>query len=295
MKNRYFAEHEMEGAPAFFSSDVAEARRFYLDLNPPKRQKLAVVCGGVEHCAANYAIHRANFPFYSIEYVTHGSGELKLDGRSHTLQAGRLFSYGPGVPHQITGNAADPFVKYFVDFTGKNAARLLRSCGLSPGSVKQAFPPLVLSPLFDELIESGLNRGQGSAELCVKLLECLALKLSRTNAPVEETETAAFASYQRSRRHIEQNFLRLRTLEEISVECHLHKAYLCRLFRKYDHQSPYQYLLRLKMKHAAEYLRNPGSLVKHATQQVGFTDPFHFSRVFRNLLGVSPSTFRRLR
>ena len=295
MKNRYSAEHEMEGAPAFFSPDVAEARRFYLDLNPRKRQKLAVVCGGVEHCAANYAIHRANFPFYSIEYVIHGSGELKLGGHNHTLQAGRLFSYGPGVPHHITGNAADPLVKYFVDFTGKDAVRLLRSCGLSPGSVKQAFPPLVLSSLFDELIESGLSRGQGNAELCVKLLECLSLKLSGANAPVEEMETAAFASYHRIRQHIEQNFLRLRTLEEIAQECHLSKAYLCRLFRSYDHQSPYQYLLRLKMKHAAEYLQSPGALVKQATQRVGFTDPFHFSRVFRNFLGVSPSTFQRLR
>ena len=295
MKNRYFAEHEMDGAPAFFSPDVAEARRFYLDLNPPKRQKLAVVCGGVVHCATHYAIHRANFPFYSIEYVAHGSGELKLNGRTHTLRAGRLFSYGPGVPHHITSNPADPFVKYFVDFTGKDAARLLRSCGLPPGSVKQVFPPHVLSPLFDELIESGLSRGHGNAELCAKLLECLALKLARTNAPLEGTETLAFATYQRCRRHIEQHFLGLRTLEEVAVECHANKAYLCRLFRNYDHQSPYQYLLRLKMNHAAECLQKPGALIKQVAQEVGFADPFHFSRVFRNVLGVSPSAFRRLR
>jgi AraC-like DNA-binding protein len=295
MKTGNFAELDRGGAPAFFSPDVAAARRFYLDLNPSKRQKLAVVCGGLEYCATQYAIHRANFPFSSIEYVACGSGELKLDGRSYGLRAGRVFSYGPGVPHDITGTPESPFVKYFVDFTGKNAARLLRSCGLPPGSVRQVFPPHVLSPLFDELIQSGLSGGHGNAELCTKLLECLALKLAGTNAPLEERETLAFATYQRCRRHMEQHFLRLRTLEEVAVECHANKAYLCRLFHSYDHQSPYQYLLRLKMNHAAECLQKTGLLVKQAAHQVGFADPFHFSRVFRSVLGVSPSAFRRLR
>ncbi|HYB60425.1 MAG TPA: AraC family transcriptional regulator [Methylomirabilota bacterium] len=295
VKTRHLLATEGDGPPAFFSPDVARARRFYLDLNPPKRQRLAVVCGGLEHCATHYAIHRANFPFYSVEYVARGSGGLKLNGRTYALRTGRVFSYGPGVPHDITGDPGNPFVKYFVDFTGKNAARLLRSCGLPPGSLKQVFPPHILCPLFDELIEGGRSGGHGNAELCAKLLECLALKLARTNVPLEETETLAFASYQRCRRHIEQHFLRLRTLEEVAVECHADKAYLCRLFRSYGQQSPYQYLLRLKMDHAAKSLQEPGALVKQVAQEVGFDDPFHFSRVFGNVLGMSPSAFRKFR
>jgi AraC-like DNA-binding protein len=295
MKPRNYAVPKRDSAPAFFSRDVAAARRFYLDLNPPKRQKLAVVCGGLEHCATHYAIHRTNFPFYSIEYVARGGGELRLNKRVHVLQPGHVFSYGPGVPHDITGDPANPLVKYFVDFTGKDAARLLRTCGLPVGKVKQVFPPHVLSPLFDELIQSGLSGGQGNAELCAKLLECLALRLARSSALLDETETLAFATYLRCRQHVEQHFLRLRTLEEAAVECHVNKAYLCRLFQSYERQSPYQYLLRLKMNHAAECLQKPGALIKQAAQLVGFADPFHFSRVFRKVLGVSPSEFRSLR
>ncbi len=294
-KRTVSAESLTAGAPDFFSPDVASARRFYLDLNPPKSQRLAVVCGGLEHCKPHYAIHRATFPFSSIEYVARGSGELKLDGRIHALRAGRVFSYGPGVPHHITSDPGNPLVKYFLDFTGKHAVLLLRSCGLPPGSVKQVFPPYILFPLFDELIESGMSGGHLKEELCVKLLESLALRFAGSNAPVEKTETLAFATYQRCRRHIEQHFLRLRTLEDVAAECHANKAYLCRLFRSYDHQTPYKYLLRLKMNHAAECLQKPGALVKQAAQEVGFADPFHFSRVFRNVLGVSPAAFRRLR
>ncbi|HXR48744.1 MAG TPA: AraC family transcriptional regulator [Candidatus Limnocylindrales bacterium] len=295
MKPRNHATPERGGAPAFFSPDVAAARRFYLDLNPPKRRKLAVVCGGLEHCTADYAIHRATFPFYSIEYVTRGSGELKLQGRTHALRAGRVFSYGPGVPHDIRGSRADPLVKYFVDFTGRDAPGLLRACGLPPGRATQVFPPHILAPLFDELIESGLSGGRGNTTLCARLLECLALKLADANAPLEETETLAFATYQHCRRHIEQHFLRLRTLEEVAAECHVNKAYLCRLFQQFDRQSPYQYLLRLKMNHAAERLQESGVLVKQAAEESGFADPFHFSRVFRKVLGMSPAAFRILR
>lgn len=283
------------GAPAFFSPQVAAARRFYLDLNPPRRRRLTVVCGGLEQCRPDYAIRRDTFPFYSIEYVARGGGELKLKGKPFILQAGRLFAYGPRVPHHITGNPSEPLVKYFVDFVGTAALPLLRTCGLAPGQAVQIFPPNTLAPLFDELIQSGLQAGSHSAALCASLLECLALKIATAKAPLGGAETLAFTTYQHCRRFIEEHFLRLRTLEQIAAECHASNAYLCRLFRRYDQQTPYQYLLRLKMNHAAARLQQSGTLVKQAAEEAGFPDPFHFSRVFKSVLGVSPDAFRRIR
>ncbi len=64
----------LSSEPDFFSPQVAEARRFYLNLHPPRGTRLAVVCGGLEHCTPDYAIRRATFPFYSIEYVARGTG-----------------------------------------------------------------------------------------------------------------------------------------------------------------------------------------------------------------------------
>jgi AraC-like DNA-binding protein len=152
-----------------------------------------------------------------------------------------------------------------------------------------------LSPLFGELIQSGLHTGAKSAHLCVTLLEAIALKAAVGTAPMKGMDSRAFASYQHCRGHIEQHFVRLRTLEQIATECGMNSAYLCRLFRRFDHQSPYQHLLRLKMNHAAMLLQQPGTLVKDAAVIVGFRDTFHFSRVFHNVLGASPTEFRRLR
>ena len=48
---------------------------------------------------------------------------------------------------------------------------------------------------------------------------------------------------------------RLKSLEQIARECGVDKAYLCQLFRRFDSDSPYQSLLRLKMKAAADDLQ----------------------------------------
>jgi AraC-like DNA-binding protein len=36
-------------------------------------------------------------------------------------------------------------------------------------------------------------------------------------------------------------------------------------------------------------------LVKQVAAELGFDDPFHFSRAFKNIFGLSPEAFRRLR
>jgi AraC-like DNA-binding protein len=282
-------------APDFFSPQVSEARRFYLDLNPRPAAALVVVCGGVEHCTPEYHLQRATFPFFGLEYVARGRGTVKLQGRAHALQPGRVFAYGPGVRQDIAGDPTAPLVKYFVDFAGTEALARLRTCRLKPGGVTQVFPPHDLQPLFDELIRSGSAGTPRSAELCARLLECLTLKLADARAPTHGAGTMAFTTWQHCRAHIQQHFRRLKTLEQVSAECHVNGAYLCRLFRRYDHQSPYQHLLRLKMNHAAELLQLPGALVKQVAEQIGFGDACHFSRAFKSVFGLAPDAFRRLR
>ena len=283
------------GAPEFFSPQVSAARRFYLNLNPPKDVPLAIVSGGCEHCAPDYEIHRATFPFYSIECVLRGRCSLKLNKRSHSLEPGGIFSYGPGVRQDIIADPADPPVKYFVDFCGSKSRNLLRLCRLPPGDVSQLFPPNEIQNLFDELIRCGQKGSPRSAGLCVKLLECIALKIYESCAPQEDAKALSFTTYQQARLHIEKRFQRLKTLRQIAEECNVDAAYLCRLFQRYDHQSPYQFLMRLKMNLAAEWLQQPGVLVKQVAERAGFADPFHFSRAFKSALGVAPDVFRRLR
>jgi AraC-like DNA-binding protein len=281
--------------PEFFSLQVHKARRFYLDLAPPPDSPLAVVCGGCEWCAPEYAIHRATFPYYSIEFVARGQGSLVLAGKHFSLFPGAVFSYGPEIGQDITTDSGDPLQKYFVDFTGLRALPLLRRFGLQPGSFAQVASPGEIQGLFDGLIRDGLKGTGHSAPLGTALLEYLIVKLADLRTPCKVGQTPAFATYQRCRQHIVENFERLMSLEQVARECHADRAYLCRLFRRYDQQTPYQLLIRLKMNLAAERLQDPSVLVKQVAAQLGFDDPFHFSRTFKSMFGISPQSFRRLR
>ncbi len=289
------APPQPKSPPAFFSAQVLEAKRFYLDLAPLASKPVAVVCGGCERCTPDYAIHRDTFPYHSIELVARGKGSLTLAAEEFALLPGAIFLYGPGISQDIVADPRDPLVKYFVDFAGSRAIRLLRQCELSPGKVVRVFAPGEIQDLFDDLIVNGLKGTRYSAHICEVLLEHLILKIADSRMPWEAAETPAFATYRRCREHIRLQHLRLRTQAQIARECHVNPAYLCRLFHRYDHQTPYQYLMRLKMNFAAARLQDPGTLVKQVAAELGFSDPFHFSRAFKSILGLSPETFRRLR
>jgi AraC-like DNA-binding protein len=281
--------------PEFFSLQVRQARRFYLDLAPSGREPLVVVCGGCEHCTADYAVRRSTFPYFSIEFVAGGKGSLDLAGQRLSLMPGMVFSYGPDIPHEIASDRSDPLLKYFVDFAGVEAAPMLRQYALAPGTVARVFSPGEIQTIFDDLIVNGLKATPLTGLLCETLLKYLVLKIRESMMPLEAAQTRAFASFQRCRRHIQSNYHCLWSVEQIARECHVDPAYLCRLFRRFDHQTPYQFLLRLKMNFAAQRLQEPGTLVKQVAAELGFDDPFHFSRTFKNVFGLSPEAFRRLR
>jgi AraC-like DNA-binding protein len=286
---------ENSAQPDFFSLQVLEARRFYLDLTPPTSQQITVMCGGCEHCGPDYSIHRSDFPYYSIEFVARGKGSLTLAEKDYSLLPGTLFSYGPGIAHDIVTDASDPLIKYFVDFTGKQALKLLRQHNLVPGSFGQVFAPGDIRDVFDDLIQNGLKHTSYSSRICAALLECLVLKTAESIAQGNASQTLAFATYHRCREYIQANSGQLRNLADVANKCEINSAYLCRLFRRYDHQTPYQYLLRLKMNLAAKRLQEPNTGVKQVAAELGFDDPCHFSRSFKSIFGLAPEAFRRLR
>jgi AraC-like DNA-binding protein len=278
--------------PAFFSRQVKYVRSFYLDLAPPADARLAVVCGGFERCHPDYVIDRATFQYLGLEFVASGTGQLSLGDQQTALVPGLVFCYGPGVAHRIVADQENPASKYFVDFVGTEAADQLQACRLSPGALCHVDSPADIQRAFDDLIHDGLRGGAMAASLCSSRLQYLILRIAAALSPAHEDHTAAFSTYMRCRRHIEDHHLRLMQLQEVARECGVDEAYLCRLFGRYDRQSPYQYLTRLKMNRAAKQLEDQGRLVKQVAAELGYRDVFHFSRAFKNVFGVSPRGFR---
>jgi AraC-like DNA-binding protein len=274
---------------------VLKAQRFYLDVQGLKRPGLTVVCGGCEHCEPDFCIDREDFPYYSIECVARGQGELVLAGKHYSLLAGTVFAYGPKTPHVITTHPKDRLVKYFVDFSGSKALSILREYELAPGTATHVHSPTQVLRIFDDLIGNGQSAGRLAGEICATLLKVLVLKVAETSVSYDFKGTAAFATYQTCCEYIQENCLRLQSLSEIAEACHIDEAYLCRLFKRFGDVSPYKYLMRLKMNVAAARLQSPDAMIKEVAYALGFSNPFHFSRAFKKAFGISPGAFRRLR
>lgn len=281
--------------PSFYSTQVLKAQRFYFDVHSRTHQGVTVVCGGREHCEPDFRIDRDDFPFYSIEYVARGRGELRLKGKTYPLVAGTVFSYGPDIPHVITTDPHDRMVKYFVDFTGPRALPLLLEHAPHPGQVVHASSPTQVLRIFDDLILNGQTVSRYSDLLCATILQYLVLKVAETAVSDDVTRNAAFATYQTCKEYIRENCRSLQSLPEIAEACNIDEAYLCRLFKRFGDLSPYKFLNRLKLNIAAGRLQSPDTTIKQIAYELGFSSPFHFSRAFKKAYGLSPDAFRQLR
>ena len=277
--------------PNYFSSQVSDARRFYLERGPGARRRIAVVSGGWERCRPDYEIQRAGIASSLIECVARGSGTLTLGEKAYELKPGTLFFYGQGMAHQIRTSPEQAMEKYFVAFEG--GLELLRECQLFPGTVLQAMHPEQINAVFDDLIAHGRSDHGNRARMCQIALQYLIMKIADNAIPHGPTNTAAAATYQRCRQFIEENHLRFHSLAEAAAACHVDSTYLCRLFKRFRRQTPFQYLQNLKMNHAAGLLQNGGHSVKQVAEALGFGDPYNFSRAFKRIFGIPPSAFAR--
>jgi AraC-like DNA-binding protein len=277
--------------PGYFSPQIETGRRFY---HPPRGRVggLVVVSAGSEKVTPDYHVSRKRFDYYGIEFVAAGSGSLVLAGRRAALKPGAVFSYGPATAHDIRTDPDTPLVKYFVDLSGPRAAGLLRECKLKPGTIVHTSSPLEVIALFDDIIRNGLRESAYSERLCRTLLEALALKLAETAVSTEAAAGLAFGTFQRCREMLLEDGLRIRSVNELAERCGVDAAYLCRLFRRFDHESPYKKLIRLKMHEAAGRLQREPTSIKQLASEFGFADQYHFSRAFKRIMGVPPTHVR---
>lgn len=275
----------------YFSPQVVRTRRFFLpEWNIRKRSALhlALAGGGCEWCAPDFALHRPHLPFFAFEFVSSGRGTVKLDGALHELSAGKAFFYGPKTSHSIRTDADDPMVKYFFNFTGRRAKKILDDWQLTPGTVIQMKDPARLTGLLEEAIDHAVQGDEaGIRSAAVALEHALALCAGSQDTHVTKLDPA-YVTYVRCRSHLVRNYPVLGSIDQAAKRCHVSAAYFTRLFRRFDKETPLHCLTRLKMSQAEVRLRHPGSQVKAVASELGYKSAAHFSRVYKAWTGRPP-------
>lgn len=278
-------------ANSFVSQEVEASRLFFLE--PELDENFSVVFGGFERCRPDYRMDRQNFPWFTFEFVSHGEGTLRLGDVNSPLLAGSCFIYGPSIPHRIVSSSIHPLRKYFVGFTGLGVVDFLEKYEINPGFVSRCLRGEPMRQAFDALIDRGIRKSRFASPLCVGITKQLLLMCRDDAVGDIDVTTLAFATYSRTKDFMEQNFIQVTSLDGVAKNCGLDAPYLCRLFAKFQGESPYQFLTRLRMEYASKVLLESDSSVKSVAAMLGFKDAFHFSRVFKSVHHVPPSRFRQ--
>jgi YesN/AraC family two-component response regulator len=91
--------------------------------------------------------------------------------------------------------------------------------------------------------------------------------------------------------YMRQNINRKITLEELSGLVGLSTYYLSRTFKDTTGYPIITYFNKMKIDKAKELLIEGDKKVKEVAYELGYTNEFYFSRIFKKIEGLSPSEF----
>jgi len=92
---------------------------------------------------------------------------------------------------------------------------------------------------------------------------------------------------------IQHNLYADLTLDELAKLCHMSLSTFKRKFNSTYSEPPKKYITRLKVQKAVELLKQTDMRVSDVVFQTGFESVSSFNRAFKNVLGRTPSEYRR--
>src|SRR5437762_10711101 len=83
------------------------------------------------------------------------------------------------------------------------------------------------------------------------------------------------------------------SLGQVAKAVNMSTFYFCKIFKKITSINFTDYLSRIRIEKARNLLLNPNLRISEIAYEVGFQSLTHFNRVFRKLVGLSPSGCRK--
>ncbi len=96
--------------------------------------------------------------------------------------------------------------------------------------------------------------------------------------------------------YIEQYFADPITLEDIARSIHISKSECCRCFQRVLRQTPFEYLLKYRIFHAAKLIQQQdpkANNISNLAITVGFGNISYFNKVFKRYLHMTPTEYKR--
>jgi AraC-like DNA-binding protein len=272
---------------------------------------LAVVHTGMEQCAPGHAFGPGVRDYFLFHFVLAGHGFFQAEERTHHLGPGQGFLIFPDQVTYYQADLADPWHYVWIGFQGMRAAECVRLAGLTrqaplvtdpsfcppdglPADVS-ACPDQTLTGCFRQIVGlAGMSRGRSLRQLAILHLFLSLLIEQNPDLPPDENQYERRAWYVRQARdYLEMNYARKIQIADLSRQIGLDRSYFGAIFRRETGQSPQQYLLRLRIAKACRLMAFSSLPIAGIAHSVGYEDPLLFSRMFRQVMGCSPTRYRQ--
>jgi AraC-like DNA-binding protein len=234
---------------------------------------------------------------YELHYFINGEGRFENGAARYVISPGSLHFSPPSEQHAVRpGDIRRPVSYYAVLFTVDRGNPLTPV--LNDQSYMSSFPREVGSRyrvLFEDLKNRYTHTSIARRHAAVHMLQSLLWDLA-AEAETPGVAPADMSNYNvhisRAIRVFEHNIRSRVTVAEVSQRIGITQAHLTRLFTEHFGVSPLQYYRRLRMDVAASLLLNTTRSVKEISWDLGYSNPFHFSRSFRRYADMSPRAYR---
>ena len=246
---------------------------------------------GRQQCSAGYGWGPGVRDHFLLHHILSGQGTYIIDSRKYLLQAGDSFLAYPDTTIHYYADSAQPWEYIWVGFNGMDAERYVELTDFSRESpVLTGEGGEAIAGLLEQVYRAYGTSAWENLAMTGKLCALLSHLVERAQKGKPQRRDALDCA-EAAADYIVNHFAESLTVEQLADHFSVSHSSLYRKFIKRYQMSPKRFLLEYRIDRACYLLANTDHSVQEVSNSVGFDDPFYFSRVFKEIRGVSPRRY----
>lgn len=235
---------------------------------------------------------------YVLIFCTGGNGWCQINDHLWNIREGNVLIIPVGTPHCYGAHEVAPWTIYWSHFAGDGADQLINKLGVSPEHPLLETDEIIrITECFEGMLGDIQHVNStddypyetllllSSAQTLILSILLASRKFSESNS--KHVETRVFQSISYMKANIAQTF----TLEQLADNVNMSSSHYSALFKRQIHNSPIAFFNNLKMQRACELFNANQHNISRVANQLGFEDSYYFSRIFKKIVGASPSEY----
>jgi len=240
------------------------------------------------------------FATTSISLVLSGAFVYRTDRGTSLLSSGALMLGNAGHSYECSHQHDEGDRCLSFQFDPELFERVAYDAGVSRGTFERhRLPPLrELAPLTARArtaLETRLGIKAPLEEIALELCAKTLRSEARVSPDVPTTATSDRGRIVKVLRQLESQSFEPLTLPDLARTAGLSRFHFLRTFKRVTGVTPHQWILRARLREAAQRLAVSKEPVTEIAFEVGFEDLSNFIRTFRAEFGVSPGRYRSIR